>query len=261
MRTPVTSLHQSAEHGFEAGAETYVKGRPDYPGQITEWLTNTLALRAGNQAVDLGAGTGKFTTFLKRTGAEITAVEPVAAMRTQLAKHHPDIRITPGSAMAIPLPDTSADAVVCAQAFHWFANEQALGEIRRVLKPGGRLGLVWNIRDDNVAWVVNLMQIIAPYQGNTPQYATGHWRTLFPASGFGPLQEKQFPHSHEGAPDEVILARTLSTSFVAALPASEQKKIETRVRELIASTPELANAETVAFPYKTFAYHCLKDLQ
>lgn len=255
----MTDLHQSAERGFTAGAETYVKGRPEYPSQITEWLTNTLALGDGSQVLDLGAGTGKFTTYLKRAGAEVTAVEPVDAMRAQLAARHPDIRILSSSATAIPLPDGSVDAVVCAQSFHWFANERALAEIRRVLKRGGRLGLVWNIRDDAVAWVANLMQIIAPYQGSTPQYATGQWRALFPAVGFGPLQEDQFSHVHRGTSEDVILARTLSISFVAALPVSEQQKIETRVRDLIAATPELANEGIVAFPYKTFAYHCLKQ--
>ena len=65
------------------------------------------------------------------------------------------------------------DAVVCAQAFHWFSNTQSLAEIRRVLKPGGSLGLVWNVRDEQVEWVKALNEIINSYTGSTPRFSTG----------------------------------------------------------------------------------------
>lgn len=250
----MNDIHPAAARGFALGAETYARGRPDYPADIADWLASKLGLGPGSRALDLGAGTGKFTPYLKRTGAEVTVVEPVDAMRAELTARNPDVRALAGSATAIPLPDASVDAVVCAQSFHWFATREALAEIHRVLKPGGHLGLVWNIRDDSVDWVAALAQIIAPYESDTPRHASGAWRRLFPGDGFGPLSESRFPHGHTGPAEEVILSRTLSISFVAALPEPERQKVEFRIRELIAATPALSRPGDVTFPYETMAY-------
>jgi SAM-dependent methyltransferase len=150
------------------------------------------------------------------------------------------------------------DAVISAQAFHWFASARALAEIRRVLKPGGSLGLVWNVRDERVDWVAALTEIMAPFAGSAPRYHTGLWRDVFAAPGFGPLRERRFPHQHMGPPEVVILDRVLSVSFIAALPPTEQEKIAERVRHVIESFPATANQQQVAFPYQTVAYDCTK---
>jgi SAM-dependent methyltransferase len=249
-------IHDAARHGFTAGAATYQAGRPDYPPPIVAWLKSALQLGAGSLALDLGAGTGKFLPFLKATGAGITALEPVPAMRERLAAANPDVPTLAGSAENIPLPDASLDAVVCAQSFHWFANGRALAEMRRVLKPGGALGLVWNVRNESASWVAALSRIVAPYEGTTPRYHDGKWRTLFPAPGFTTLQEQHFPYEHIGSPEQVILDRTLSISFIAALPAAEKAHVAAQVRTLIDSSPSLAGGQNVAFPYVTAAFHC-----
>ncbi|WP_439814784.1 class I SAM-dependent methyltransferase [Zavarzinia sp. CC-PAN008] len=144
------AIHTEAARGFQQGAEAYARGRPGYPAEADVWLTCDLGLGPGSTVVELGAGTGKFTTRLVATGATVIAVEPVAAMRAQLAASAPAARILDGTAEAIPLPDASANVVVCAQSFHWFATPVAVAEIARVLKPGGQLGLIWNTRDDRV---------------------------------------------------------------------------------------------------------------
>ena len=107
-----------------------------------------MGLGSGRRVLDLGAGTGKFTKYLLATGAEVVAVEPVVAMRERLTAAFPRVRALSGQAEAIPLGDATVDAVVCAQAFHWFATPAALAEIVRVLRPGGQLGLIWNVRDE-----------------------------------------------------------------------------------------------------------------
>lgn len=163
-----SAIHHSAADGYTKGADTYVRGRPDYPPEIAGWLRDTLGLHAGATVLDLGAGTGKFTPRLLATGASVIAVEPVAAMLDKLAAAHPDVRPLVGTADAIPLPDASVDAVVCAQAFHWFATAEALDEIHRVLKPGGRLGLVWNMRDARVPWVAGMDRIVNEFEGDAP---------------------------------------------------------------------------------------------
>lgn len=251
-------MHESAKQGFASGATAYAAGRPGYPAEIVGWLQSQLGLERGKTVLDLGAGTGKFLASLRQTAADITAVEPVSEMRELLMANNPDVRTLAGSAEAIPLADGSMDAVVSAQAFHWFANAQALTEIRRVLKPGGSLGLVWNVRDENVDWVAALTQIMAPYEGSAPHYHSGEWRNAFPAPGFGPLREQLFSHEHAGPPEQVILNRVLSVSFIAALPSEEQESVAARVRQLIDSFPAIARREQVAFPYQTIAFHCTK---
>jgi SAM-dependent methyltransferase len=251
-------IHRSAADGYSVTAATYVKGRPDYPPEVDTWLRGDLALCNGKTALDLGAGTGKFLPHLRGTEASVVAVEPVAAMLAQLVNCNPGIHAKQGSAEHIPLADASVDAVVCAQSFHWFANASALNEIRRVLKMGGVLGLIWNIRDESVAWVASLTTIFDAHKADAPRYRTQAWRRVFPAAGFAALCEQRFSHGHTGPPEHVIIDRVLSTSFIAALPATKRNRVAAQVRQLIARTPDLAGKSEVTMPYVTAAYSCQK---
>ena len=252
----MTRIHHAAARGFSNQAEAYARGRPDYPAELRHWLRHSLRLAPGTSVVDLGAGTGKFTALLLSSGAAVIAVEPVDAMRAHLSSLLADVRVLSGSAESMPVADTSVDAVVCAQAFHWFATRAALEEIHRVLKPGGRLGLVWNVRDESVPWVAALTEIIRGYEGNTPRFAKGDWKKLFPADGFGPLGLSRCSYLHTGPPQQVIVDRTMSVSFIAALPQSEQDVVRARLHDLIGTDPALRNRDPVSFPYSTEAYCC-----
>lgn len=252
------SIHRAAAEGFSRDAGLYARGRPEYPPQADVWLRETLGLGPGRAVLEVGAGTGKFTARLTATGAEVSAVEPVAAMRAACAAALPGVAVREGVAEALPWPDASFDAVVCAQAFHWFATPRALAEFRRVMKPGGRLGLIWNVRDERVDWVAALTHLIAPYEGDAPRATTGAWRTVFPAEGFGPLREAVFPHVHAGSPEDVIVARVMSVSFIAALPDDTRGDVAEAVRALIARYPALRGRATVTFPYLTAAYWCTR---
>jgi SAM-dependent methyltransferase len=251
----IVDVHATAAAGFSHDAQIYSRGRPGFPPESLDWLTQDLRLGPGKLAIELGAGTGKFTKLLVRTGAEIVAVEPVSAMLAELAAEQPHIRALRASAQSLPLGSASADAVVCAQSFHWFATAATLAEIHRVLKPGGMLGLVWNIRDKSVAWVNALSQIIDRHEGNAPRYDDGEWRAVFPAPGFDQFQERSVAHVHAGNAEQVIVERTASTSFVAALPDDERTRLLDQVRALIAATPELGG-QTTAMPYVTRMYWC-----
>jgi SAM-dependent methyltransferase len=154
----------------------------------------------------------------------------------------------------MPLDDQSVDVVVCAQAFHWFASIAAMREIGRVLRPGGTLGLIWNVRDESVDWVAAITRIMAPYQGDAPRFHSGDWRRLFPNELFTDLQEVTMRHLHRGSAEQVILERVLSVSFIAALPAPERAQVATQLEALIASHPQLKDQPSIAFPYLTRAY-------
>ncbi len=252
------SVHAAAAAGFAAGAGTYAAGRPDYPAEVEGWLSEDLRLGPGRAVLDLGAGTGKFLGRLRSVGATLYAVEPVPAMLQRLIAGNADVVAKSGAAERLPLPDASMDAIVCAQSFHWFASPAALAEMRRVLKIGGVLGLVWNVRDESVDWVAALTRVIAPFEGDAPRYSSERWREVFPAEGFSPLIERRFAHAHVGPPERVIVDRVLSTSFIAALSAAEQGRIAAEVREVVASTPALAGRAEVAFPYETRAFRCIR---
>lgn len=245
-------VHTAAASGYAAASATYAAGRPGYPAELAGWLTGALDLGPGRQVVDMGAGTGKFTRLLAATGADVTAVEPVTEMRARLAEALPGVVAVAGSATAIPLPDGSVDALTCAQAFHWFASAAALDEFARVLRPGGRLGLIWNIRDESAPWVADLTAIMAPYEAGVPRFASGDWRAPFPHPAFGAMAETQLPHGHEGPFEAVVMDRILSVSFIAALPAGEQAAVREKIEALRPRYPEL-QWPVVRFPYRTLA--------
>ncbi|MFP3493131.1 class I SAM-dependent methyltransferase [Pseudomonas sp. SIMBA_059] len=252
----MTDVHASAQQGFSTQAATYAQGRPDYPRQLIGWLGEALGVEPQSTVIDLGAGTGKFTRLLSTLTPALIAVEPIAAMAAQLARSLPDVRLVEGTAESIPLGDATADAVVCAQAFHWFATQAALAQIHRVLKPGGRLGLVWNVRDESVDWVAAITAIITPYEGDTPRFHTGRWREAFTGKYFSAPEVTCFPYQHVGSPQEVIMDRFLSVSFIAALPDAEKAKVSAQLQALIDTHPALQGRDSVAFPYQTQAYVC-----
>lgn len=141
---------------FQSGGELYDRVRPGYPSGAARWL---IPEHAG-AVVDLGAGTGKFTERLVEHGLRITAVDPSQNMLDQLAARLPRVATVRGTAEQTGLPDSSADAVFVAQAWHWFDQESASAEIARVLRPGGTLGLIWNQLDVRIPWVHRLSRIM-----------------------------------------------------------------------------------------------------
>jgi ubiquinone/menaquinone biosynthesis C-methylase UbiE len=259
----MSDVHCAAQQGFAQSAQVYERGRPEYPEAMRGWLLNALDLRAGSTAIDLGAGTGKFTRVLQRTGACVVAVEPVTAMLAQLRAALPGIAALAAAAQKLPFKPAVANAVTCAQAFHWFAGAAALVEIHRVLRPGGRLGLVWNVRDDSVGWVAALGELMRHYEGEAPRFHSGQWREALGAAFrdqlFGELHETRFTYQHIGTPQAVIIDRVLSVSFIAALPEEDRARVGGELRALIAGTPELRQRDVIAFPYQTRAFCCTRQ--
>lgn len=254
--TPPTTIHRTAATGFADGADVYAASRPTYPDAALGWLDDRLSIGRDSRVVEVGAGTGLFTRLLLGTGANILATDPVPEMLAHLSSALPGIATAMATADALPVADGSVDALVCATAFHWFATPQVLAEFRRVLRPGGTIGLIWNVRDVSVPWVRQLSDITDRYQEDAPRQRSQAWRDVFPAPGFTPLHETVMRYDHVGGPEDVIVGRTLSTSFIAALPDSRRDDVIADVRTLIATTPELAGRHTVAFPYLTKAYDC-----
>ncbi len=145
----MTRSRQQRSLSFGAEAAAYERGRPSYPPEAIDWLLPPGA----RDVLDLGAGTGKLTTRLVERGLGVVAVDPIPEMLELLSNSLPDTPALLGTAEEIPLPDDSVDAVLVAQAWHWFDPERAVKEVARVLRPGGRLGLVWNTRDERLGWV------------------------------------------------------------------------------------------------------------
>jgi SAM-dependent methyltransferase len=134
-------------------AQYYASARPAYPEELFDALDELLGHRlAGADVVDVAAGTGISSRQLAQRGARVVAVELSGAMLTQLVAASPGVRAVQGSGNALPLADGSADLVTFAQAWHWMDPEQALPEIRRVLRPGGVLALWWNQTDRSTGW-------------------------------------------------------------------------------------------------------------
>ena len=225
---------------FGRAAASYERGRPPYPAAALDWLLPERATRI----VDVGAGTGKLTRQIRARGLDVSAVEPSDGMRAELSRVLPGVPVMAGTAEDLPLPDHSTDAVLCAQAWHWVDPERAVPEVARVLAPGGRLGLIWNLRDEREDWVRRLGEII-----NSPE--TARQSALgTPFGPFGPVETRDFGWTHEIGLDR-LLDLVASRSSVILLGDDDRAALLDQVRELTVSHPALAGRDTFALPYVT----------
>lgn len=248
------SIHESAAKGFAAGADAYERGRPEYSTEAVGRLIDELRIGPGARVLDLAAGTGKLTRQLAPTEAEIVAVEPIAEMRAKLTAVLPDVAAIEGTAERIPLPSHSFDAVVVGQAFHWFDGIRAVSEIRRVLRPGGAVGLIWQSRNPLRPWVERLDEIIDRADDGHPRFRTTEWRQAFDRTAlFEPLQQATFDHVQRGTP-ETIVDRVASISYVAAMPVANRELVVGEVRNLLATDADTAGREVIELPYRAHVF-------
>jgi SAM-dependent methyltransferase len=237
--------------GTARAVSAYERGRPGYPPEAVAELVRLLGMAPGATVLDLAAGSGKLTRQLVAAGAALVAVEPSAAMRERLAAAAPGVRVLDGTAEAIPLPDGALDAVTVGQAFHWFDGPAAVAELRRVLRPGGRVGLVWNVRDESVPWMARVTAVIDRHAGDAPRYRDGRWRAAFDAApGFTPLQTRRFRHHHQ-LDRAGLLDRFASISFLAALPDDTRARVLAEIDAVVEAEPSLSGPGPLAVPYRT----------
>ena len=234
---------------FGAAATEYDRIRPGYPPEAVRWLVGDAPVRV----VDLGAGTGIFSRQLAAAGHEVVPVEPDEGMRRRLAEAAPGLTPLAGSAEAIPLPDASADAVTAAQAYHWFDAERTHREVARVLRPGGVFGPVWNVRDEEVAWLRELSRALDGVVGGQRRHEA--WRGGPASYGpqFEPTERAVFRHATRHTVESLVaLAR--SRSYWLTADAAGRAEIEAAVRGVAAGHPDLAGRESFELPYVTVAY-------
>lgn len=233
---------------FGATAKDYADHRPDYPAAGIEWALAG-ADHPVRQVLDLAAGTGKLTEGLLDLGVDVTAVEPDEGMLAELRRRNPGVAAHLGTAEAIPLADGSVDAVLVAQAFHWFDIDVALTEIARVLRPGGVVAGFWNVTDVSVDWVRELDEL-SHTDASRSNVEFGAEGLEHPA--FSPFESGTFEHAHRRTADS--LTATIGThSHTIVISAEERAEVLDRIRGYLGSRPETATGE-FDLPIETLVY-------
>ena len=238
---------------FGNSAREYELGRPRWPEELIDRVAGVLELGSDATVLDLGAGTGKLTRDLVPRFGRVIAVEPDDAMRAVLEEGVPEAESLAGSAEAIPLPAASVDAVFTAEAFHWYASDESVGEIVRVLRPRGGLVILWNLDfgdpDPPMGEEVDRVIDVAFAKGGAPgigKVLSGFWREPIAKGPFEPLQESEVERTVTRTRAQ-WLANMLSVSSIAALSDADREEFAARLHELVPDVRYRWSIRTVAY--------------
>ncbi len=232
---------------FGAAAASYAAFRPGFPPEAARWI-----LAAGTRPVvdvaDVGAGTGAFTRVLAGLGLRVEAYEPDPGMLDELARGLQDVPRHLARAEHLPLGDESVDAVTAAQAWHWFDKPAAAVEFRRVVRPGGVIGLLWNIRDDRVAWMGAMSDIVDGEDSMRASRvdALAEIRAVHPE-----VERADFAHTVAMTPEDIV---RLSSTFSYVRLRPDAADVYAALRELLATHPETRGRDLIDVPYVCATY-------
>lgn len=245
-------MADSRATSFGAEAQNYEAGRPEYPFEAVAWMLDILPVGA-NRIADVGAGTGKLTRALVAApGAQVVAIDPDPGMLAALRAALPGVPTFVGTAESLPLPDAGVDAVVLGQAWHWVDPVAASREIGRVVRPGGALGLIWNVRDERADWVRALTEIMHPSAAEE-MLAQGDPIVDAP---FGALESASWEWSREISREQL---HRLASSRSAVITADEDERSRIR-RAMDALFDDLGLYDgTITLPYVTRAFRAIRE--
>lgn len=218
---------------FGEVAGDYDRVRPGPPDEALDWLVP----QDCETAVDIAAGTGLFTRALQPRVAHVIAVEPDDRMRAVLAARSPGVSAVAGRGEAIPVPDASADGVFVSSAWHWLDPGRAVPEIARVLRDGGRLGVIWTSRDRRVDWVAELDVLRRPQAVRSAEDARSQLRrrhevTLPADAQFENIASASFAFVRTMTVDDTVDWLATYSGLITA-PAGERAAALARAREAL----------------------------
>lgn len=245
------SKHEMAT-SFGQQSRAYETGRPEYPADAAAWLLAPVSGAEIVRVVDVGAGTGKLTRALVPLATQVSAIDPDPDMLATLQGSVPGVSTAVGTAEALPLEDSSVDAIVLGQAWHWVEPVAGSRETARVLRSGGVLGLVWNIRDERVPWVARLSAIMQSSNAEVMLRAGGP----VIAAPFTRVESAQWEWSRPMTRAQ-ILAMVSSRSYIITASADERARIDAELAELLDEIGAVGDA-LVPMPYVTHAYRAIR---
>jgi len=241
---------------FGSVAAMYARVRPGYPPDGVSWLLEssdgTERGRRG-RVLDLGAGTGALTRDLMGRGLTVIAVEPDPHMRAVLEERVPGADVRAGSAEDLPLDDDEVDFVLGAQMWHWVDLEPAVAEVARVLRHGGTLGLMWNLRDEGVPWMAELGEVF----GHEDAHEGALQVQLPPGAPFTATAARDFRWSQELAPADIV-DLVATRSHVQVLPDDERDQVLRRVGAFVENHPAVAGRGRIVIPYVTSCWRATR---
>lgn len=240
------ATREEMARSFGGAAAVYEAGRPDYPAEAVRFVLDGLGEHP--RVADVGAGTGKLTRVLAGVGADVVAVEPDAEMLRTLAASVPGVPMRVGTAEQLPLEDGSVDGLVFGQSWHWVEPVAACTEAARVLRRGGALGLIWNLRDERVDWVARMTAIMRPSSAEAMFAAAGP-RVAAP---FPPLERASVPWTRSMTRAD-LHAMVWSRSYVITADPQERTRIDAELAALFDEIGAVGDAR-VALPYVTEAF-------
>lgn len=277
MSAKANTVHPTSLNSFNSNHSLYDRVRPDFSLEFVTKFLKDLDLTKSNgtfnnekQILELAAGTGKFTKKLVGAGwttfDQLKIVEPSSGMLDSFKKNFPNLDAKLGSSYEIPLEDNSIDAVIIAQGFHWFADKESLKEIRRVLKPAGKLGLIWNfdstsnntslkksgvdlgITEEDLKHKEGWEQIALKahsYERGVPQYRKGLWRDAFENQHFfdNGSASNQFQYQILPFARENVFDYWLSRSYITKLSDEEKASLKNEIESFIDNLPDYSFAD------------------
>ena len=246
MAQPEEAAPRERGLSFGSVAAEYAALRPGYPADAVRFLTGDRPRRV----LDLGAGTGLLTDVLVAVGHRVLAVDPSPEMLGQLVARQPGTAALAGAAEALPLADGSVEVVVAGQAAHWFAPAAAAAEMRRVLRPGGVVGLLWHVRDDRIPWVSRLSELMAG-EG----LAGVHERVV---AAFATELDAEVVTAESAVVQRLsvdgVVRRMATSSYVIGMDDARRGAFLHDVRELVSTHPDTRGQATVGLGYRTLAF-------